>query len=115
MKTDASPSNSPFTYDAWHGDYVCKACGRVFETDEAWCTPAVGGKFEWQEMRYCPLCGYPKTGFTQESVGDWAFSCMEGCDEPEFSMYSAIHEAVERYKARKRASSNRHEDCEVAR
>lgn len=108
MKTDALPSNSPFTYDAVHNDYVCKACGRVFETDEEWCALAVDGKFEWREMRYCPLCGYPadmeiaelRNGsvFTVESVGDWAFSCMEGCDEPEFSMYSAINDAVERYK-----------------
>lgn len=51
--------DSPFTHDAWHDDYVCKACGRVFETDEEWCAPAADGKFEWQEMRYCPLCGYP--------------------------------------------------------
>ena len=56
---DALPSNNPFTCDAWHGDYVCKGCGRVFETDEAWCAPAVGGKFEWHEMRCCPICGYP--------------------------------------------------------
>lgn len=59
MKTDASPSNSPFTYDAVHNDFVCKACGLVFETDEEWCALAVDGKFEWQEMRYCPMCGYP--------------------------------------------------------
>lgn len=58
-KTDASPSNSPFTCDAWHGDYVCKCCGQVFETDEVWCAPAVDGKFECHGMRYCPICGYP--------------------------------------------------------
>lgn len=94
-----------------HSDFVCKACGRVFETDDKWCALAVGGKFDWREMRYCPMCGYPAdmeiaelnggAAFNVESVGDWAFSCMEGCDEPEFSMYSAIHGAVERYKAEK--------------
>ena len=73
----------------------------MFETDEEWCALEVDGKFEVHKVRYCPMCGYPKTGFTHESVGDWAFSCMEGCDEPEFSMYSAIHGAVERYKAEK--------------
>ena len=59
MKTDALPSNSPFAFDAARNDFVCKACGRVFGTDEEWCAPAVDGKFGWQEMRYCPLCGYP--------------------------------------------------------
>lgn len=38
---------------------MCKACGRVFETDGEWCATAVGGKFERQETRCCPLCGYP--------------------------------------------------------
>ena len=51
--------NSPFTYDAVHNDFVCKACGQVFETDEEWCAPAVDGKFAWRETRYCPMCGYP--------------------------------------------------------
>lgn len=84
-----------------HNDYVCKGCGWAFETDEEWCAPAADGIFERRRMEYCPLCGYPKTGFNHESVGDWAFSCMGGCDEPEFSMYSAISDAVERYKAEK--------------
>lgn len=59
---DVSPDTepeSPFTCDAWHGDYVCKCCGWVFRTDEEWCAPAVDGKFEWHGMRYCPICGYP--------------------------------------------------------
>lgn len=69
LKTDASPSNSPFNYDAVHNDFVCKACGRVFETDEEWCALAVDGKFEWQEMRYCPLCGYPADREVAELYG----------------------------------------------
>lgn len=54
-----SPSNSPFTYNAARNGYVCKACGRLFEAIEKWCASSVDGKFEWREIRYCPMCGYP--------------------------------------------------------
>lgn len=33
-----------------------------------------------------------------EEVYEWAFSNMEGCDEPEYSMYLAICDAIARYK-----------------
>lgn len=62
MKTDALPSNSPFTYDTVHRDYVCKGCGAFLYTNVvAVCTPDFNADFSVKDvdMRFCPLCGYP--------------------------------------------------------
>lgn len=56
---DALPSNNPFTYDAVHNNFVCRACGQVFETDQLWSALTVDGAFKWVYMKYCPMCGYP--------------------------------------------------------
>lgn len=56
---DASLSNSPFTYDAVHNDYICKCCGCVLETDAIWSSWAPTAKWKFKQMKYCPMCGYP--------------------------------------------------------
>lgn len=54
------------------------------------------------------FCGYdvarladliePTDGFDLDTVQRVCFECMEGCDEPEWTLYTTIHDAIARYK-----------------
>lgn len=61
MKTDTSPSNSPFYFDEVHCEYVCKGCGRALDTDTVLEDLNEAGLVA-RTMLYCPLCGYPGDG-----------------------------------------------------
>lgn len=43
-----------------------------------------------------------------DDIGEWAFYSMEGCDEPEFSLFSSIHEGAVRYKKGETLSDTRY-------
>lgn len=40
----------------------------------------------------------PTDGFDLDTVQRVCFECMEGCDEPEWTLYTTIHDAIARYK-----------------
>lgn len=40
----------------------------------------------------------PTGGFDLDTVQRVCFECMEGCDEPEWTLYTTIHDAIARYK-----------------
>ena len=40
----------------------------------------------------------PTDGFDLDTVQRVCFKCMEGCDEPEWTLYTTIHDAIARYK-----------------
>lgn len=40
----------------------------------------------------------PPDGFDLDTVQRVCFECMEGCDEPEWTLYSTIYDAIARYK-----------------
>lgn len=40
----------------------------------------------------------PDNGFDLDTVQRVCFECMEGCDEPEYTLYSSIYDAIARYK-----------------
>lgn len=49
------------------------------------------------ETKICPHCGRPETDDYLIEVYRWALSGMEGCDEPEWSLFSSIVDAIENY------------------
>lgn len=53
----------------------------------------------WYEMelRLADLID-PTDGFDLDTVQRVCFECMEGCDEPEWTLYTTIHDAIARYK-----------------
>ncbi len=40
----------------------------------------------------------PMDGFDLDTMQRVCFECMEGCDEPEWTLYTTIHDAIARYK-----------------
>lgn len=40
----------------------------------------------------------PTDGFDLDTVQRVCFECMEGCDEPEWTLYTTIYDAIARYK-----------------
>ena len=40
----------------------------------------------------------PTDGFDLDTVQRVCFECMEGCDEPEWTLYTTVYEAIARYK-----------------
>ena len=40
----------------------------------------------------------PADGFDLDTVQRVCFECMEGCDEPEWTLYTSIYDAITRYK-----------------
>lgn len=40
----------------------------------------------------------PTDGFDLDTVQRVCFECMEGCDEPEWTLYATIHDAIARYR-----------------
>lgn len=40
----------------------------------------------------------PTDGFDLDTVQRACFECMEGCDEPEWTLYTTIYSAIARYK-----------------
>lgn len=40
----------------------------------------------------------PTDGFDLDAVQRVCFECMECCDEPEWTLYTTIHDAIARYK-----------------
>lgn len=40
----------------------------------------------------------PVDGFDLDTVQRVCFECMEGCDEPEWTLYTTIHDAIARYR-----------------
>lgn len=40
----------------------------------------------------------PADGFDLDTVQRVCFECMEGCDEPEWTLYTTIYDAIARYK-----------------
>lgn len=40
----------------------------------------------------------PPDGFDLDAVQRVCLECMEGCDEPEWTLYTTIHDAIARYK-----------------
>lgn len=61
------------------------------------------GSMEWKltshdaAMRLADLIE-PPDGFDLDTVQRVCFECMEGCDEPEWTLYTTIHDAIARYK-----------------
>lgn len=52
----------------------------------------------------------PPNGFDLDTVQRVCFECMDGCDEPEWSLYTTIYDAIARYK---RGESGPTYDCEA--
>lgn len=40
----------------------------------------------------------PPNGFDLDTVQRVCFECMKGCDEPEYTLYTTIYDAIARYK-----------------
>lgn len=52
----------------------------------------------------------PPGGFDLDTVQRVCFECMEGCDEPEWTLYTTLYDAIARYK---RGESGPTYDCEA--
>ena len=95
-------SESPFTYDPVHCDYVCKGCGAWFDSTLVMYT-TLSEEMRCREMRHCPLCGYPHTeGVTVDELERQLEFDLEGCDEPEWTFYNEMLAAIGRYKYEKK-------------
>lgn len=95
-------SESPFTYDPVHCDYVCKGCGAWLRDIEVEVVVSED-RTRFVEMAHCPLCGYPHTeGVTVDELERQLEFDLEGCDEPEWTFYNEMLAAIGRYKYEKK-------------